>query len=193
MRAIKGRYINSEKHQRLIIGFLSIFIIIGAIALTYGGYLAIKSAQSASWPSTEGVIKSAEMKQRSGNRGSHYSAAIVYEYSVNGEKFTGEKKRIVEVGGSNASSHDAAQADLKKYAVGTKVKVFHSPADTTDAVLEPGLNAGCWFLPLFGTAFILLPSLMMVAVFFAGRKSSALSEETPAKTASRIFENQEKP
>ena len=54
--------------------------------------------------------------------------------------------------------------------MGAKVKVFYSPTDSADSVLEPGVHPSSWFLPLFGCAFIVFPIIMVgVGVLFGKR------------------------
>jgi hypothetical protein len=154
---------------KFVWGFLSIFLVVGLVLLIYGGHLLIKSAQSASWPSAEGVVKTAEMGRHTGDKSTTYSAEVTYEYTVDGKPFTGNKIRMVQVNNSDSSY---ASEDLSNYAVGTKVKVYYSPSDSKDCVLEPGVHASSWLLPLMGCAFIGFPMLMMCLVLFQKKKKS---------------------
>jgi hypothetical protein len=157
---------SEEKGQFIVHGFFSIFFVVGIGILIYGGYLFIKAAQSCSWPSTDGVIKTSR-ELCGGRRGNSYSAEITYEYFVNENRFTGNKKQIIEVGGIRSG----AEAYLEKYPVGKNVKVYYSPADSTNSVLEPGLHLSCLFLPFIGCTLIAIPSIIYLLPLFIGRRS----------------------
>jgi hypothetical protein len=163
MRVLSQRRRRSGKTSPVLVGFLALSILVGLGIFVFGGYLLIKSMQSNSWPSTDGIVKSAKMKTEQGDESITYTAEITYEYTVNRKPFTGDKIRMVKVGNSNQSY---ANQDLQKYPAGTKVTVFYSPGDPADCVLEPGVHPSSWFLPGIGGAFVLFPLIGVAATFF---------------------------
>jgi hypothetical protein len=171
MRDLNGLQKNTAKGQIIVFAFLSIFFIVGIVCLAIGGYLAYKSARSSSWPSTDGILKTvATVSSWNSNLSTtYYSPEVTYDYMVNGQLFTGNKLRIIELGRSDS----AARERIKEYKVGEKVKVFYSPTDFTNSVLEPGMHPSCLFLPSIGLAFIAIPLILFVVPHFIvkGRQS----------------------
>jgi len=155
--------------------FLSLFVVIGAGVLLWGVYVLIRSVESNSWPSVDGVVKTSELGSEDG-----YAAEVTYDYKVNERLFTGNKIRMMKLYGPC----DDAQEDLLRYPVGAHIKVFYSPADCSDAVLEPGVHPSSWFLPLLGGLFIVGPLLMMFAVARVN-KVAASRRETLGESATR--------
>jgi len=158
----------SDKSKvRMLFGVLSIFLLIGLCASIYGGCLLIKSAQSASWPSTDGIVKTAEMGSQSDSHGTTYAAELKYDYQVDGKALTGNKIRTVKVSSSSGSD---ARKDLNKYPVGAKVKVFYSPTDPADCVLEPGIHPSSWLWLGLGSAFVAFPLILILLALVYGVK-----------------------
>jgi hypothetical protein len=149
--------------------FVSIFMIFGAVFTICGGYIVLKSRQSMEWPSVDGVVKSAEMGFSSGS----HAATVTYNYTVNGKLLTGDNIRMMKVYTSDASY---AQEDLNNYPVGKKVKVFYSPTDPTDSVLEPGVHPSSWFFLAIGGssmfwAVVMIGFFKILAVIAARRSA----------------------
>jgi hypothetical protein len=146
---------------RLVIFLL--LLVIGIFIVVREGHLLLKSSQSDSWLSTDGIVKTAEIKQwRAGLRKGRpqYRTVVTYDYSVDGRALTGNTLRLER---DTSSYPFSAEADLRKYAVGTKVKVFYSPTDPSDSVIEPGMSHWNWLLPAVGCIMIAWFSYMIVA------------------------------
>jgi hypothetical protein len=167
MRNLIPRQSRSRRARLSLAVLFLIFFMIGAGISIVGGYYLIKSSKSSSWPSTDGVVKTAELKTQLGGKSTTYGADVSYDYFVGGKPFTGYRIRMVSVESSKKAD---AQQDLAKYPVGGKVKVFYSPGDPADSVLEPGIQPSSWFLPGVGGAFILISLIGMVTTRFRKRR-----------------------
>lgn len=150
----------------LLFGLPSWMVVVGVGLSIYGGHLLRRSSQSASWPSTDGLIRTAKVGHCSLTT---YAAEVTYDYSVNGKLLTGDKIRMVNVYHSDMTY---AQDDLNKYPVGKKVNVFFSPADCADSVLEPGIHPSSWFVLSCGGLFVTLPLLVMTIAYICGKKAN---------------------
>ena len=155
----------------------------GTVMLIYGGYMLHKSAQSSSWPSVDGVIRSVNIERQMSSSGDHgpsttYAAGVTYDYAFDGKTFSGNRIRMVKVFSSDQS---CAMEDERRYPVGKQVKVFYSPSDPADSVLEPGVHPSSWFLPILGAAFVVVPAMVM-SIGFAGtafRRQRRVVETNP--------------
>jgi len=81
---------------------------------------------------------------------------VVYEYKVNGRRFTGHRISVGEIAGDFA-----AESTVNRYPQGAEVEVYYNPADPKQAVLErdPPPNFGKAIGGLL--AFILACAIML--------------------------------
>jgi hypothetical protein len=147
--------------------FLGIFIIVGAIVIGCGAYTLIRSLRCEHWPTTDGVVQSAQMARHEGDadHGDTYSADVSYSYQVAGVNYDGNRLAF----GSVSSSSSYAQGILNHYPVGQKVSVHYDPANPELAVLETGIHGGTWVCFGVGTVF-LLAGIMFLQVFSRANK-----------------------
>jgi len=112
------------------------------------GFLAsMKYAQSqasAAWPSVSGTVLSAELVENGySRRGKKYKAVVRYSYAVNDAPYNGERIAFDGYG----SSFTPNQV-VEKYAAGTTHPVYYDPANPSEAVLEKGVTASNYILPI---------------------------------------------
>ena len=132
--------------------FLELFILIGAIAICCGAWTLLRSLRCEHWPTTEGVIESAEMGTHSGSDdGDTYSANITYNYHVADIRYEGTRLAF----GAMSASSEYARGILARYPVGKKVPVHYAPNNPELAVLETGIHGGTWIGFGVGTVFVL--------------------------------------
>jgi len=101
MRDLNRLRVRPGRASLFLVCFLALFFLVGAGFSIFGGFMLIKSMNSSSWPSTNGVVKTAEMRTDSGDDGTTYGVDICYDYSVNGKPLKGYKIRMVNVSSSN--------------------------------------------------------------------------------------------
>ena len=151
----------------LWMAFSSIFVVVGFVVMGFGINSLSNARASESWPSTEGVVISSTVdSHRSQDTGTTYSAEINYEYSVNNETLNSNSIKFGKVSTGNPSD---ARKYVNKYPAGQSVKVYYNEEDPYEAVLEPGVHASTWFLPVFGAVFALFGSGFVAIGFFMGR------------------------
>ena len=57
-----------------------------------------------------------------------------------------------------------ARKIVKRYPVGFEVTVCYDPKEPETCVLEPGVKGQTWFLPLFGSIFCTVGTIMLWAL-----------------------------
>ena len=152
--------------------FPLIFVIVGASVAFFGIRGLIRAKASVDWPATQGKVlessverhRSSDSKRRSSTT---YRAEILYEFSVEGTTFNGDRVAYGDYGSSN-SSH--ARRVVNRYPKGKSVTVHYMPGNPEECLLEPGLKGQSWFLPGFGLIFFTVGSVMAVFLPRAMRK-----------------------
>ena len=145
--------------------FPLIFIVAGATTAYFGVRGLIRARASVDWPTAEGkVVESSLETHRSEDSDSDststtYHAEILYEFSVEGTTFNGNRVAYGDYGSSNPSH---ARRVVNRYPEGEDVTVYYQPGNPEEALLEPGLKAQSWFLPAFGLVFLTVGCLMAV-------------------------------
>lgn len=133
--------------------FLGLFMVVGVIAIGCGAWTLLRSLRCEHWPTTEGVIETAEMGRQSSNDGGDtYSANVSYSYQVAGIHYVGTRLAFAAM----SASSGYARGILDRYPVGKKVPVHYSPDDPELAVLETGIHGGTWVALGVGTFFVLM-------------------------------------
>jgi hypothetical protein len=102
---------------------------------------------SINWPSTEGKITKAYLKeiQHTNDRDdkgwigrstyTDYEVRINYEYEVDGRFYNGDR---IEVTNPSYSTESKAMQALAEYKEGKKVTVYYNPKNPRHSVLHPG-------------------------------------------------------
>jgi uncharacterized protein DUF3592 len=136
------------------------------LALVAGGFGAIvlvlvvlslrEAAAMKRWPVAKGRVLSSKVEEyRTGaasanfggprNRMTLYRPVVIYEYEVDGHRFTGD--RIAQSPGMHRGVSDFAQQTADRYRAGTEVDVRYNPERPSECVLEPRVPKS-WILGL---------------------------------------------
>ena len=135
---------------------LVIMAIIG-LALTFLSITKIKKATEAkSWPVTTGTVTSSELKG-----GTKYYPSVTYTYTVDSVVYNSNSISNINFSTKNRS---VVEEFLKKYSLGSEIKVFYNDSEPSDALLEPGINTGNIVLLAFGIG--LLAIFIFSVIFF---------------------------
>lgn len=159
----------------LVTAFLSIFVLVGGGIAVFGFREMSFAGASTGWPTTEGVVvvSRVEAQVSSGGRSTvSYFPDVRYSYAVDGRTYEGARIRISKIG---SSDRDYAQGVVDAYPVGRRVEVRYDPAQPDACLLEAGVGAGEWFVPLFGLTFMAVG--IGGIVFF--RRSVRAAEKMP--------------
>jgi hypothetical protein len=139
-----------------------IFVVIGGIALYFGVESLVRARASLAWPRVEGKILSSKVERHesTGNKGKRrttYGAKVLYEYSLDKNIYHGSR---VAYGDYSSSDPGHAQGIVNRYPPVSTVHVYYMPNDPSVSLLEPGVKAQAWFLPVFGLVFFCVGNLL---------------------------------
>jgi hypothetical protein len=105
-----------------------------------------QAAASKNWPSVNGVILTSEVaaSRRRGRNGVSYYPFVMYEYTVNGQRYKGNRLRFgAEMG---YGFPGMVQRTLDKYPPGGTATIYYNPDNPNEAVLEQSTNIAANFL-----------------------------------------------
>lgn len=154
----------------MISGMVAIPFVIVALVFVY---LAIRASRKASvsrsWPATTGKVLAAGIEPRTGRSGSSgystsYYPVVQYEYTVNGQRYLGN--RITFGGQVGYGWTNMAQNQIANYNPGSSVAVFYDPNEPANAVLERTAGTSgkiYWFV-----AILIFVILGVTMVFTSG-------------------------
>ncbi|MEO8612380.1 MAG: DUF3592 domain-containing protein [Chloroflexota bacterium] len=157
----------------MITGAVAIPFVIVALVFVY---LAIRASRRASasrsWPATTGKILAAGIEPRqshssSGGYSTSYYPVVQYEYTVNGQRFLGN--RITFGGDVGYGWTGMAQRQIDNYIPNSNVAVFYDPNEPANAVLErtAGTSGKIYWL----VAIVIFVILGVTLVFTSGINS----------------------
>ncbi len=173
-----------------------IFTTVGFCVMFFWGWPVLQKAKaSTSWPSVKGVVTSSRVVQTRGDKGVSYRPEVLFDYTVDGEKYSQGNVRYDGNWSTNVTTY--ANRVVNKYKVGTEVNVYYDPADPFEAVLEPGTT---WlsYLPIgFGAVFFLIGSglllgpaaYLFLGMFLAGGAATGMVGKSPSSRESLQEEN----
>lgn len=144
--------------------FAGIFFMAGLLAYQHlTKPLAEEAEASEEWPSVEGIVTHSELnKSRDSDGKDMYSANIQYRYSVDGKEYTDGSIQTMD---GSTSMKSSVKKTVKKYAVGTQVRVYYDPEFPNTAVLEPGTSLMFGILLKLPLAFCAVAVLMVLGLF----------------------------
>lgn len=141
--------------------WFSFFLIaLGVFAASIGVMNSRRLADSADWPSTQGVVEKSlivtKTRRRSGRTRTYHKPKVQFRYIVDGKLLTNDQFRFED--------QSAAQV-MKKYPSGTSVTVTYDPNKPEDSFVERPAESSVpqgmgTMLMMLGTAFLVTPSLL---------------------------------
>ncbi len=138
--------------------WMFLFIMGGVIVLIYSINIVYRGISSYSWPYCSGKIISSGLQQTERldpgeGIDKTYSPKIVYEYAVNGARYTNDRIFFGEFGSGIKSS---IKRIADKYPPGKEVPVYYNPKNPQEAVLEKGVKAIILIPLISGIIFLLI-------------------------------------
>jgi hypothetical protein len=137
-----------------------IFIIIIGMLFFYCGFRDLHQAkESTTWPTAKGQIRSSSVKtlpSLSLKHGNSYYAEVMYYFTVNEKRFSGN---LVTFGDRRSRNPSQARDIVKMYPDGEAVTVHYNPKNPQVCVLEPGVKGQVGIGIIFG------PILMMLGIY----------------------------
>lgn len=171
----------------LLLSVLSVIAVVLGVAglgvLVWGFLRMRQTARTKDWPTTQGTVRSSTVTSREAppmrQESSYdddapkpkpqvlYRPQVEYTYTVDGHTYTGTAlgRDVVEV-----SSKEHAAEHAARYRPRAPVTVFYDPADPSQALLEPGLQASSWAIPGAGAACLIVSTAFYFFIrWYSGR------------------------
>jgi len=159
---------------KLILSLVCLGAFAGGCTAGYFAYRGVMEARaSLNWPMATGTITESGVdvtvtkdrtpdhnKRREDTRS--YSAAIKYEFTVDGRTHTGTRIMVIS---DQFGSKDWAKATAARYPRGGQVAVSYDPANPDRCVLEPGRWGGAAYLMIIAGVFGVFPPLVLKAIW----------------------------
>jgi hypothetical protein len=131
---------------------------VGIVMIGYGGHSAWKGSSTSSWRAVPGEITDSDVEEHQDDgeglsSGNTYAPVVRYSYTVHGKSLTGER---ISFGRTNYQTEGGAQEVVNKYRAGRKVRVFVSPQDPSETVLETGVPVSSWLIVAAGIVMLFI-------------------------------------
>jgi hypothetical protein len=135
-----------------VLGVLSLFLAGlsgGVIVHVISSFVDCRASRN--WPSVQGKVERADVSRKversaRGRPMIEYSAVVVYEYEVEGRKYSSYRLAF----GSAENYAASARAEAGRYRPDQKVDVYYDPANPNYAVLERRVTFGTYLWGLLG-------------------------------------------
>lgn len=150
-------------------GFGLLFAIIGFVMLAsfvvFPGY---KKQISADWPAAKCEITKAKLEEHVGEDSTSYSVDFSYHFSVNGQRYTGDRYSFVDVSGDLS----VARKQIKEFPVGSTRECFYDPDNPSDCVLDRTNSNQSWLSIILPLSFAGMGTLFFFVGLFAKEPNS---------------------
>lgn len=136
---------------------------LGVVAMAWSGMLVYWAYESTTWPTAEGHMILATVKEEHSSKNSRttYMPMVKYAYRTGERRYESDRLMFCEWA---TSSKKDAQATIERYPVLSSVTVRYHPEHPEIAVLEPGATARSWIWPtIAATAFVFGAAMLMHA------------------------------
>jgi hypothetical protein len=135
-----------------------ILLLVVSPVVVYTIFQSSSGSKAEQWPSTEGKIIRSNVKTVRTGETNAFKADIEYRFMLDGKIYASTRLSYAE---SAESSESAARALTEKYPLNSTQKIFYSPRDPTQSLLDPGSGRHEYWLYLiplatFGAGFYLL-------------------------------------
>jgi hypothetical protein len=129
------------------------------LGLTLLGSEMLKNAlETKSWPITNGTVTSSEV-----GGVMKYYPFVSYTYSIDSTVYTSDRISNMNFNTKNIS---VVEEFLKKYPLGSEIKVYYNSEDPSKALLEPGITNGNILLIAFGIIVLAIPVFSILFMKF---------------------------
>jgi hypothetical protein len=151
-----------SKVVALVIGvFFCLFW--SAVTLTFDVVWSIgvyRQIAASGYPTAPGEVTDSRVVVDGGGEDSMSTPKIAYAYWLGDKKYVSDRIRY----GLMSSNDDNARRLVQQFPAGRQVRVYYSPNNPSDALLQPGIEGSDLFLPMFLTPF----NAVMLAFWGAG-------------------------
>ncbi len=144
---------------------------IGAAVVWFGWKNMEQARASEEWESVMGRVTQAEVVRSTDDNGNNiYSPRVVYDYKVNGQLWSSDRRNFDLL---TVTDRDQSKAEeiLRKYPLGSEVRVYYEPGLPYNATLETGPTLVSWIVLGIGAFMALIAApFMAIGAMIHGRK-----------------------
>ncbi len=138
------------------------FVLIFLLLFVGGLRAMLKERASVSWPSTQGLIADAHIKEKLSKNGMRYKPRVEYTYTVKGRAHT---SNTINFGGRKAiQSREEAEEYLRPFQKGNTVQVFYNPSKPQESCLLPG-KGFAWLAALIGAVGLAIEAIILLSFY----------------------------
>jgi len=150
--------------------FASIFILIGGVATWFVGLKPLLQVQAAkSWIEVPCKIRTAYVDSHKGSKGGRtYSIKVSYSYSVDGQKYLGDRYNFST---GSSSGRDWRERAVNALTAESNPVCYVNPSNPQESVLARELGGDVWF-GLIPLVFAVVGTALFAAAPKLGNKSS---------------------
>jgi hypothetical protein len=143
---------------------LVVTAIIGLALILLGSAKLRNAAEAKRWPVTIGTITDSEV-----GGAMKYYPSVNYTYTIDTVVYNSNSISNMNF---YSKSRSVVEDFLKKYPLGSEIKVSYNPADPSRALLQPGINTGHIILLVFGIIVFAIPVFLILFMKFEIKKVS---------------------
>ena len=149
----------------LVITFCAAFSLIGWLMIAQGVEQIRLTRSVMEWPTTQGIVESAEVYPTEGSQGARWRPHVIYSYAVGGRVVTATR---LSLGKAPMESQEvAAERFLTRYRPGSTVTVYFNPRELTESVVDVTLPMSVYVNMAFGAVLALVgPGLLVLFGFW---------------------------
>ena len=130
------------------------FTACGIMLFLFGAWKTVEAHSSASWSSVAGIVVNSSVETHSGNAsrprgGTSYAGGVTYQYTVDTKTYSND---VVRIGQLSTWSKSRAEETVRRHPVGATT-VFYNSKSPQQSVLEPGIHADNFLVPIVGLMF----------------------------------------
>lgn len=133
----RGRALTGEQESSILVAVVG--LLLGAVLLVGGWFVARPVWNSPSWPQVQGEVIRFEVGLGSSNnrfdRELHHIPEISYLYEIDGRTFTGNR---ITPAGSGPVEESELRDLQRRFPVGGRVPVHYDPSHPSSSTLVPG-------------------------------------------------------
>ena len=144
--------------KKSVIPVFAIFLLMLLAWFTYSLMGFTRALQTKSWPTTTGIVNSAEVKKVASKGSSQYAPIIAYSFQIDNEEYTSEKYSSTTARGASQWAKDI----VDQYPANSEVNVFYNPENPKQSVLVPGLQSDNYWMTILSLVFSVVVSLAFV-------------------------------
>ncbi len=123
------------------------------------------------WPVAEGIVIASKVEKKRGSKGGATYAPIVrYEYTVDGERYVGDK--VMAGMALSTSMRGSAEKIVARYPLVSPVIVYYDPEYPETSLLEPESTANIWMGSVFSLVFFVLGAVVLWSMIPPEMRSS---------------------